>query len=53
MNKLKNNSNFIQELPLINTKLIKEITKPVLKLLITFNYNNLFLLLNILLKNKS
>lgn len=51
-NNLKINSNFIDKLPLGHNKLLLEIKQPLINVVVGFNYNNLFLLLNILLKNK-
>lgn len=51
-NYLKNNHNFIKKTSIINNTLVLKIVNPMMSLITIFNYNNLFLLLNILLKSK-
>lgn len=53
INNLKNNNNFIKELHLMKNTLLSKIVTPSAKLVTTFNYNNLFLILNLLLKKKN
>jgi len=52
INNLKIDNNFVNKLPSIHNNLVLEVNKPIVNFVTNFNYNNLFFLLNVLLKSK-